>query len=226
MEIVMTYVRKHGREQLYDGLLVPALVHMRTALGQAELAEGEEHRIVDLMKWILDDVDTVEVPQSVHEKSDRHGVRTRLRMVSCAARDEIDRLSLEMLRQLLDAARWDVEVVPALVLAGELASLIEEKQPAVLCIGSLPPGGLAHTRYLCKRLRVRFPDLKILVGRWLEASAADAKHDPLLEAGADKVRTTLLQAREQLQAWLPVLEGGAAASGNGSPSSVQTRRAV
>jgi hypothetical protein len=62
-----------------------------------------------------------------------------------------------MLAQLLDPARWEVEVVPVTLLAGELLSFIEEKRPAALCIGSLPPGGLAHTRYLCKRLRAPWP---------------------------------------------------------------------
>ena len=36
----------------------------------------------------------------------------------------------------------------------------------MICIAAVPPGGLAQTRYLCKRLRARFPNLKIAVGRW------------------------------------------------------------
>ena len=68
------------------------------------------------------------------------------------------RLALEMLRQLLDPARWEVEVLSLEMLSAELVALAGEKEPAVVCIGALPPGGLAHTRYLCKRLRARLPE--------------------------------------------------------------------
>ena len=32
----------------------------------------------------------------------------------------------------------------------------------LVCIAAVQPGGLAHTHYLCKRLRAEFADLKIL----------------------------------------------------------------
>jgi hypothetical protein len=48
----------------------------------------------------------------------------------------------------------------------QVVSSVGAKEPAVVCIGALPPGGLARTRYLCKRLRTRLPEAKIVVGRW------------------------------------------------------------
>ena len=71
-----------------------------------------------------------------------------------------------MLQQILDPARWDLELIAPGTLTAELLDLVAERRPAAVCIAATPPGGLAHTRYLCKRLRSRFPDLKILVGRW------------------------------------------------------------
>jgi hypothetical protein len=61
----------------------------------------------------------------------------------------------------------------------------------------LSPGALAPARYLCKRLRARHPEVKILVGRW-GAHPGDGQEswDVLLSAGADHVSATLLETRD------------------------------
>jgi hypothetical protein len=110
-----------------------------------------------------------------------------------------------MLRQLLDPDRWDMEVLSMDMLSAELVALAGEKQPAIVCIGALPPGGLAHTRYLCKRLRGRLPDAKIVVGRWGLKGNVEQNQEQLREAGADQVETNLLETRNHLTSWLPVL---------------------
>ena len=91
------------------------------------------------------------------------------------------------------------------MLSAELVALAGEKEPAVVCIGALPPGGLAHTRYLCKRLRARLPEAKIVVGRWGLKDNVEQNQEQLREAGADQVETTLLETRTHLSTWLPVL---------------------
>jgi hypothetical protein len=91
------------------------------------------------------------------------------------------------------------------MLSAELVALAGEKEPAVVCIGALPPGGLAHTRYLCKRLRARLPNAKIVVGRWGLKGNVEQNQEQLREAGADQVETTLLETRRHLSTWLPVL---------------------
>jgi predicted PurR-regulated permease PerM len=205
LSIVLHYLGKHPPDQVYDDLLLPALLHVRTARAADELTEHDEQFVLETMRAILDDLSTADPGPPAAES--RQSVHTRVRVVCCPARDALDELSLAMLAKLLDPARWQVEVVPATLLAGELIAVIERRQPAAVCIGSLPPGGLAQARYLCKRLRGRFPDLKIVAGRWLEASAADPTGDPLCEAGADRRGNTVLQVRDQLMGWLPVLQG-------------------
>ena len=110
-----------------------------------------------------------------------------------------------MLRQLLDPTRWEVEVLSLDLLSAELVALAGEKAPAVVCLGALPPGGLAHTRYLCKRLRARLPGARIVVGRWGLKANLEENEQQLREAGADQIETTLLETRIHLSTWLPVL---------------------
>ena len=101
-----------------------------------------------------------------------------------------------MLWHLLDPARYELIRLPDETLASEVIEYIGEKGPSLVCIGSLPPGGLAQTRYLCKRLRGRFPDLKIIVGRW--GSRSEITRQSLIAAGADKIGTTLAETRDHI----------------------------
>ena len=87
------------------------------------------------------------------------------------------------------------KLCPTRRLPPRLSPWIGEKSPAMICIAAVPPGGLAQTRYLCKRLRARFPNLKIAVGRW---GTGSEDSNSILLAGADKVGTTMIETREQM----------------------------
>jgi hypothetical protein len=133
----------------------------------------------------------------------------RIRLLGCPGHEEADALALDMLRQLLDVAHWEVERLSLDMLSAEMVALAGVKDAPVVCVGAVPPGGLAHTRYLCKRLRTCLPTARIVVGRWGLKGDVDQNREQLLEAGADQVETTLLETRAHLQAWLPVLDQGA-----------------
>jgi hypothetical protein len=103
-----------------------------------------------------------------------------------------------MLQQVLDPRRFEVEVTAAGLLAAEVLALVEQSAPTLVCIGLVPPGGLAQTRYLCKKLRARFPTLPIVVGCWGgpqdEAKIlAQLRPDSLTQVG-----TTLTKTRQQI----------------------------
>ena len=127
------------------------------------------------------------------------GSGPRVRVLGCPARDKADELALTMFRQIVDPTRFDVQLTSADVLASEVMAAVETNRPAVVCLSLLPPGGLAQTRYLCKRLRARYPELKILVGRWGHREGGGAEHwDLLLSAGADHVSASVLETRDHL----------------------------
>ena len=71
-----------------------------------------------------------------------------------------------MLRQLLEEEPCELIVASNDKLSSELLTIIEDKKPMAICIATLPPGGFERARYLCKRLRKQFPDIRILLGRW------------------------------------------------------------
>jgi hypothetical protein len=110
-----------------------------------------------------------------------------------------------MLSDVLAPSGVVVEAMSSETLTSEVVSRVEEMRPAGICVVALPPGGLAHTRYLLKRLRARFPEVGIVVGRWGSMDVQEEAR-PLLSAGADRVGTTLATTREHVLELLPVAE--------------------
>ena len=203
-EIVEEHLKTQPQEQLFDGVLIPALNYARSDRQLGRLTEDGEQFVFRATREILDDLNSLK-PQSSSEVSDSSQPATidenspvilpKVRILGCPAQDEADELALLMFRQLLDCTKYEVEIMSDAMLTAEVVARIGEQSPAMICIAALPPGGLAQTRYLCKRLRARFPNLKIAVGRW---GTGSEDSNSILLAGADKVGTTMIETCEQM----------------------------
>ena len=203
-EIVEEHLKTHPAEQIYDDVLVPALNYVRRDRELGRLTEDVEQFVCRATREILDDLNSLKT-QSSSKVSDSSKAATidenslailpKVSILGCPAQDEADELALLMFRQLLDCTKYEVEIMSDAMLTAEVVALIGEKNPAMICIAAVPPGGLSQTRYLCKRLRARFPDLKIAVGRW---GSGSEDSDSILLAGADRVGTTMIETREQM----------------------------
>jgi predicted PurR-regulated permease PerM len=203
-EIVEEHLKTHPPEQLFDGVLIPALSHARRDWEHGRLTEEGEQFVFRATREILEDLNSLK-PQSSSEVTDLSKSATidenspvilpKVRILGCPAHDEADELALLMIRQLLDSTRYEVEIMSDAMLTAEVVARISENMPAMICIAAVTPGGLAQTRYLCKRLRARVPNLKIAVGRW---GTETEDSNSILLAGADKVGTTMVETREQI----------------------------
>ncbi len=203
-QIVQKELAEKPAESVLDDLLVPALAQARQDRQRDELSEEDERFILEATREITEEVSEYLKPDPPETAAPAEPAK-RLRLLACPARDACDQVALEMFRPLLNPGKWEVQVADATLLATELLALVERWQPAVVLIGSLPPGNLAHTRYLCKRLRTQFPNLHILVGRWAQGDGLDAARTALKAAGADHVEGDLRGCRDLLQTWFSVL---------------------
>lgn len=123
----------------------------------------------------------------------------RMKIVLCPARDTTDETAMAMLLELIDPLRYECTTASASHLASDVVALLERESPAILCIASVPPGGLAQTKYICLRARARLPELKIVIGRWgLLGEELDKNRSQLLAAGANHVGTRLAETMSQL----------------------------
>jgi hypothetical protein len=208
-QLVLTQAKTSSLEQVYDGILAPALNYLKRDRARDDLTDADEQFVLRATQEIVEDLGERQVAaaQKVAVPMEESAVPalTKVHVLGCPGHDEADRLALEMFRQLLDPNRWDVELLSIELLSAEMVALAGEKKPAVVCIGALPPGGLAHTRHLCRRLRTQLPDAKIVVGRWGLRSDLELNLEQLREAGADQVEINLLETCKHLHEWLPVL---------------------
>lgn len=209
--IVLAQAETQPLEVVYDDFLLPALSFAKRDFEHDALTDRDEKFIVRAISEILEDLGEPIVRPKTEATAKSTGLRdnsipaVKGFVLACPAHDATDQVAMEMLRRLLDPAKWDVQLVPVDTLAAELVELAAQHPDGIVCIGSLAPGGLAHTRYLCKRLRAQLGDVKILVGRWGFKGNVQQAQEKLCQAGADHVEITLAETRNHLTAWLPVL---------------------
>jgi predicted PurR-regulated permease PerM len=195
--------------RVFDEIVVPALSSARGDFESGLITENEAAAIFEIIRETVEELEPA--PANPPQTADTGAVtdrgagtfpatgRSKVKVIACAARDAADETALDMLCRLIDPQIGAPEVISTDHLVSEIISKVGEEHPAIVLIGSLPPGGLSHTRLLCKRLRAGFPELKIVVGRWgLKAEADLRNREQLLDAGADQFSTTLEESAVQL----------------------------
>jgi predicted PurR-regulated permease PerM len=202
--LVDEYLETHALEALYDEVLIPALNAAKRDRELGTLTEEDVQFIMRATRAIVEDLGTRQPQASTASRTSPEAsikapaVTPLPQILGCPAQDAADELALLMLQQLFDPTQYKVEIISAEMLTAEVLSVVEQQAVAVICIAALPPGALAPTRYLCKRLRARFPECRIVVGRWGLQEDSDKSEVVLREAGADEVGTTLQETRNQV----------------------------
>jgi predicted PurR-regulated permease PerM len=205
-EIVEKELESRPPEKVFDDLLVPTLYLARRDARAGELSEPDLSFITASVREIAEEV--AEFKKDDAAAAAGPAAADRARVLAVPAKDEVDQAAVELLTRLLDPDLWEVEVSPVNTLTSELLERIATEKPAAVVIGAVPPGALTHTRYLCKRMRQRFPELKLVVGRWDGSEQDGPAWQQLRDAGADQVDATLEGTRAYLSAWRAVFSAG------------------
>jgi predicted PurR-regulated permease PerM len=203
-ELAESLVRDSDVATIFDDVLVPALAMGRADLRAGKIDAESLQQVCEGTRLIAEEVGEDAATSSataVTETSTPFDPSaTRLRVLACPARDAVDEVALGMLQQLSANERIDWIPGRAAHLVSDIVALVESERPDVLCIGSVPPGGLSHAKHLCLRVRARSPNVAILVGRWgLYAEDLGKTRTALEGAGATALSTRLSEARLQLQ---------------------------
>lgn len=193
--------------EVYDNVLIPALVLAEKDSETGELLEETQQFIWQTTRDLLEDMDP-RVPARVCDDAAGaqigQGSGLRARVLGVPAHDTADDLVLEMLQQNLVLQGGSFEALSTTMLASELISRVAQEQPDAVCISSLGPVGIRQTRYLCKRLRQAHPQLHIIVGRWGFTGDRERAIAGLKRRGADQVVTSLAEARSLLERLVPL----------------------
>jgi predicted PurR-regulated permease PerM len=169
------YASEHGQAALFDQLLIPALALIETDRHKRALEPETERFAFDTVRQILDELheDGAEATAAPH-------------VCILPARDKADELAGAMLARLLPGA----QTFSARSLAAEALEKVGEGACKTICISAVPPQAASHASYLARRLKKRFPTLRIVVALWTNESADKIK-PRLLDAGIDEVATRL-----------------------------------
>jgi predicted PurR-regulated permease PerM len=198
-DIVRERLSKMPLARVFDEIVVPALSAARSDFELGLISENEAASIFEIVREIVEELGSAPSDQAPPAPENRALDRSRIKILACAARDTADEVGVDMFCRLIDPRVCVPEVISTDHLVSEIVSLVAVEHPAIVCVGSLAPGGLSHARLLCKRLRARFPDLRIVIGRWgIKEQAEKTNRDQLVEAGADQFGTTLEETAIQL----------------------------
>ena len=202
--------------EVFDKLLVPTLSYAKRDFLREQLSDEDRKLVLDGVQTTLSHTEkflrtiaeqkTEELETALAETDAPQRVEVkRVNMLACPAADESDSAALVMLQQSLDPTRWNIERTTLETLTSELVARIAIAPPAIVYIAALPPRGLTHARYLCKRLHEGSPGLQIVVGRWGRIRNSKLEREQLEEAGASFVTTSLMETIQLLNSRLPLM---------------------
>ena len=210
VRLVLQRLKDCPTDDVYDDMLIPALNYMKRDLHRDYLTDDDRQTILKGVRTSLSEIDqmrlvAVDVPANLQEEIVQlpNGilpvpVRTTV-IVGCPSMDDSDAAALDMLRQSIDPAHWNLREMAIELSMSELLIHIAQNPPDIVCIVSLPPGGLTHATYTCKRLREAFATMQIIVGRWGPNPRNKIERDRLQRAGATFVTTTVRETCKILE---------------------------
>jgi predicted PurR-regulated permease PerM len=196
-EILDKRFRDKTRARVFDEIIIPALLLADRDRARGEISESDHQHVVRTIRELAD---TAPEASRDSEAPAPHDENRRVqRVVGVSARTVTDETIWEMLAQLVDPAKVQLESVGSSYLAsdvtaGEPAGASPDL-PDLVCVISVPPGGLAQARYICRRLRAKLPRTPILVIRPGAQARGQESSQRLTEDGAGQVCFTLEEAR-------------------------------
>lgn len=158
-EVAVEAAKQTSPEQTFDTVIVPALCLAKRDREEGNLDAADLQFVIDAAREIVEEVAELREPTN-------GGGEERHRVLISPARDAAENVTAHMLALMLDPNRWEVKVAGDETLASEIVEIIADFRPDVVVIATIPPGGMSHTRYLVTRIRKRFADIPVLVGRW------------------------------------------------------------
>ncbi len=202
-ELLHTYRKEHGLQGVYEDVLIPALVMAERDRYTKTLDPDREIFLCQSMRDLIDELGEAEKKQAPRTPATDEATVTILCLPAHSEADEIVGL---MLAQLLEMQGQRAIAASKMSLAGEMMEKVQEQRAAVVCISALPPAALSHSRYLCKRLKIKFPDLSIVVGLWTNKTDSKTSLDRLGSDQRVRVAISLTEAIAELREMVQPLQ--------------------
>jgi hypothetical protein len=195
-EILEKCFRQSPRGQVFDEVVIPALLLTARDRARGEISEADNANVVHTIRALIDAVPhPAALERGATIQAEESTAAPPRRVLGVSARSVMDEIIWEMLAQLFVATKVAIESVGSAYLGSEVTAVAEQQAPDLVCVISIPPGGLAQARYICRRLRAKLPSTPILVIRPGVQAHGKESAQKLTMDGASSIAFTLEEAR-------------------------------
>lgn len=208
-KIADEFLKQNSLEKLYDTVIIPALSLAEADRRAGRLDDEEGQAIFHDARVIVEDLGSRALEMggesgsngSASEAGSREPGETQV--LSLPARSEVDEIAALMLAQLLEARGIGTKTLSVSALASDQLDEVAREKIHLVCVATVPIDGHLHARYLCKRLRERFPDAKIVAAILVPGDGQEIKlHEPAMPA--NEIVATLAEAVAAVCALAPM----------------------
>ena len=220
-DLLHEFFVERSLEDVYDTILIPSIALAEQDRHKGRLDEQRWKLIRQSLRDLIDELgddyrlrfaqsgaSTATVPGKEPESSDAPAdVPNRfplqkdctVNVIVLPAHDEADEIVGLMLAQVLEFNNYCATAASQTILAGEMIDMVQAKNAHAVCVSALPPAAVTHSRYLCKRLHQKLPEMKMVVGLWSWGGDLKRAKDRVTCEDSVTVVTTLAQAVDQIE---------------------------
>lgn len=168
-DISWRYVKENSLTSFYDLVLLPVLTLAEQDRRLNNLDESRARFILESAEELVEEANDVSLGNSTEPAescaTEEKKPSLPAAIVCIPARHQADELAANMLMQVLEREGHAVQVLPRSQM-GKIFEELEDQHPDVICVSALYPLSPGQSRPLCKQLRQRYPDVKLIMGLW------------------------------------------------------------
>jgi predicted PurR-regulated permease PerM len=205
------FMKGKSLEQLYDELIVRALSLAEEDRHRGKLDETKQQFLFQNTRIIIEDM-AERADELIAGTASKGGFFAKenesakimidapgpVEVLCIPARDETDELAGYMLKLMLRKRGLGARALPSGSSLDGLTEEIDRAKPKVTCVVAVPPFAYVHTRYICRRVRAEFKDLKLAVALLTESQTEQATPSSSGPTAADETAMSLRQAVETI----------------------------
>jgi predicted PurR-regulated permease PerM/GAF domain-containing protein len=209
VEMAETYVDEQSSLAFYDNVALPAL----------RLAENDRQRSTtdtSYRRLVASTATSVvrEVAEHVEEAQQRAGDESEqparpappqvsgTPVLCIAGRTELDGAAAEMTAQVLEEHGIGAKVLPPIAVSEGALGQLDLAGIEVVCLSYLHPQPQVFARYICRRIRRRAPQVKLIVCCWNAAPQGQTTEAMSAQMAADAVTGSLATCIGHVENWV------------------------
>lgn len=194
-EISWLYLKENPLLHFYDQVLLPVLTLAEQDRRRNSLDESRARFIYESARELVEEASDVSLANSTEptQSCATEKEKPPATVICIPARNESDEVAAMMMAQILEREGHAAQALPRNQM-GKIFEELEKQNPDVICISALHPLAPGQARPLCRQLRQRWPNVKMIMGLWEYPGGAIKAQERIGIGCADYIGTSLEEA--------------------------------